>query len=69
MQTVATKREIETDGLGERVARAARIRAGAAAAARVEAPVYLVGGAVRDALLGAADRRTSTSWSTATRCR
>lgn len=49
---MATKREIRTEDLGERVVALpafARVRE---AAARAQAPVYIVGGAVRDALLG-----------------
>ncbi len=49
---MATKREIETARLAERISELpgfARVRS---AAARVEAPVYIVGGAVRDALIG-----------------
>ena len=49
---MATKREIETAGLGERISALPGFARAQAAAARVDAPVYVVGGAVRDALLG-----------------
>lgn len=51
---MATKREIDTAGLGERISALPGFARAQAAAARVDAPVYVVGGAVRDALLGRA---------------
>ena len=52
MLIVATTREISTDGLGARVAALPGFAAARAAAERAGAPAYLVGGAVRDTLLG-----------------
>ena len=52
MLIVATTREISTDGLGARVAALPGFAAARAAAERAGAQAYLVGGAVRDTLLG-----------------
>ncbi len=49
---MAAKREIDADGLGARIEAVAGYAAVREAAGRVGAPAYLVGGAVRDALLG-----------------
>ena len=51
-QIVATTREISTDGLGARVGALPGFAAARTAAERAGAPAYLVGGAVRDTLLG-----------------
>ncbi len=52
MLIVATTHEISTDGLGARVAALPGFAAARAAAERVGVQAYLVGGAVRDTLLG-----------------
>ena len=54
---VPREREIDTDRLGERLAAAPGFASVAAAAATAGAPVHIVGGAVRDALLGRGPRQ------------